>query len=433
MTRNPGMLRIAAHAGLALALCLSSAVARGADAAPPSIPTQPNITEVGGKALKDWVADLKHTDPSVREEAIRAIVLFGPAASEAVPALVEHINDPDTSPRAKAIMVLGMIEINEKDRAKVIDALGKRLEIEGQSPIRYDLAQALMKFRKDAKGALPGLLHGADDTSCFEVRRICIAVLMEAGQTDKGPDPQVTRALHRAVSDRAASVRLHAIMALGEMGRPADPALNDLVLNALNGAMSDKDKTVVIWAHMSKMAITGKADKDDVDYLLSCTQTAETQRVRLEATRTLGGVGKRDERVVPRLIELMAEKESPEVIGLACQAMAGIESPGKDAEAALNEVAQNAALPLEVRLQAVGAMGAIGAKSRGVVPLLINLLHDKDPNIVSYACSSLGFIGDPGPQAEQALTELSQSAKAERAEVEAAKEALEQIRKAKMK
>ena len=433
MALNPGMLRIAARAGLALALCLPSAVARGADPAPPQIPTQPNITEVGGRALKDWVADLKHTDPSVREEAIRAIVLFGPAAGEAVPALIEHVNDPDTSPRAKAIMVLGMIPIPEKDHAKLIDALGKRLEIEGQSPIRYDLAQALMKFGKEAKAALPGLLHGAEDTSCFEVRRICIAVLMEAGQTDKGPDQRVTHLLLEAVKDRAASVRLHAVMALGQMGRPNDPDLYNLAKNALNGAMSDKDKTVVIWAHLSTMALTGKADKDDVDYLLSCTQTAEAQRVRLQATRALGGVGKRDERVVPRLIELMTEKESPEVIGLACLAMAGIESPGKDAEAALNEVAQNAALPLEVRLQAVGAMGAIGVKSREVVDKLIGLLDDKDPNIVCYACSSLAFIGAPGPQAEQALNKLSQSPKAEKAEVDAAKDALEQIRKAKMK
>jgi HEAT repeat protein len=433
MALNPGMLRIVARAGLALALCLPSAVARGADPAPPQIPTQPNITEVGGRALKDWIADLKNPDPSVREEAIRAIVLFGPAAGEAVPALIEHVNDPDTSPRAKAIMVLGRIEINEKDRKAAIDALGKRLEIEGQSPIRYDLAQALMKFGKEAKPALSGLLQGADDTSCFEVRRICIAVLMEAGQTDKGPDPRVTHLLLRAVRDRAASVRLHAIMALGEMGRPADESLCKLVLDALDGAMSDKDKTVVIWAHTSKMAITGKADKDDVNYLLSCAQTAEAQRVRLEAIRALGGVGKRDDRVVPRLVELMAEKESPDVIGFACLAMAGIESPGKDAETALNEVAQNAALPLEVRLQAVGAMGAIGAKSRGVVPLLINLLHDKDPNIVSYACSSLGHIGDPGSQAEQALNELIQNPKAEKAEIEAARDALEQIRKAKMK
>ena len=173
--------------GLALGLILSSAGApRAAD--PVSTPTAPTINEVGGKTLKEWIADLKHTDPSVREEAIRAIPLFGAAASEAVPALVEHVNDIDESPRAKAILTLGALKIADKDRAKVIDALGKRLEVESQGPIRYDLALALLGFGKDAKPALPGLLHCAADPSCFEVRRICLAGVVAAGQTDNGPD-----------------------------------------------------------------------------------------------------------------------------------------------------------------------------------------------------------------------------------------------------
>ena len=66
----------------------------------------PTVEKVGDKKLSQWIADLRNSDPSIREEAIVAITFFGPAAAEAVPALLDRLHDSDASPRAKAIVAL---------------------------------------------------------------------------------------------------------------------------------------------------------------------------------------------------------------------------------------------------------------------------------------------------------------------------------------
>src|SRR5689334_15008363 len=88
----------------------------------PTIKTNPNassvITEVAGRTFEQWKADLKHPDPSTRAEAILAITYFGPLTAEAVPALIDRCHDRDASPRVKAIIALGFVEMNPRDTPK---------------------------------------------------------------------------------------------------------------------------------------------------------------------------------------------------------------------------------------------------------------------------------------------------------------------------
>ena len=379
------------RAGLVLGLASPfGGVLRAAD--PTSLPSTgpaPTINEVGGKPLKQWIDDLKHEDPSVREEAIRAIPFFGPAASEAVPALIDHINDIDASPRSKAILTFGMIKIEDKDRPKVIRALGERLDgNESQGPIRYDIALVLMGFGKDAKPALSGLLRETEDPSCWEVRRICLAALVEAGQTtDKGPDPHVTRSMIHALGDRAAAVRLQGVMGLAQMGRSADPQLLAQEVQEVRKMMKDRDKTVVIWAHLSMMALD-KIDDADIDYLTSAAkQTEPLERVRVQAIGALGEVGTKEKKVVPTLVEFLSEKASPAIVGAACQALGRIGDPGEKAEKALIDVCKDEKLDEPVRFQGMYALAMIGTKGKAAIPTLIELLlTDKDPNVVMTAC-----------------------------------------------
>src|ERR1022692_2054186 len=94
---------ISGSAAAALALLLPSAGLLAADPPGSSLTTTPPlITMVGDKKLIDWINDLHHTDPSVREEAIRAIILF-PNTGEAATALMDRLHDPDASPRIKAV------------------------------------------------------------------------------------------------------------------------------------------------------------------------------------------------------------------------------------------------------------------------------------------------------------------------------------------
>jgi HEAT repeat protein len=404
MTFTSGTLNGVRRAAVAVALLLPAG-APAADSPTPTAP--PEITEVGGKKLKEWIADLKRMDdPSLREEAIRAIVLF-PNAKEALPALLDRIHDPDESPRIRAVQALRMIQIDDKDKADVAKKLGERLNgAESQGPIRYDLAVTLGGLGKDAKEALPGLLYGAEDQSSYDIRKVCIAVAAQAGMIDKAPDAKVTRTLVRVLgNDRAAQVRLQCIKSMAQMGKPPDEGLLASEVAAVRAAMKDRDKTVVIWAHLSMMALD-KIDKDDIDYLTANTKPPELDRIRVQAIGALGMVGTKEKQVVSTLIDLLADKE-PDIVAAACQALGNVGDPGEKAEAALIAVAKDEKLDQNLRFEAIYALAAIGTKGKLAVTAVIELLADKDPNVIVTACYALGLMGEPGGAAEQALTNLS--------------------------
>ncbi|HVS37797.1 MAG TPA: HEAT repeat domain-containing protein [Gemmataceae bacterium] len=433
MSLNQGMLRTTMRAGLFVGLAILSGAAfhwlwpvetLHAAAPPASTPSpgpEMTINEVGGKSLKEWKDELKSFDPSVREEAIRAIPLFGPAALDAVPALAEHINDLDASPREKSILALGMIHsmspIEGKDRDKIVKMLGERLDgNESQGPIRYDIALVLMMFGKDSKAALPGLIHGAGDTSCWEVRRICLAALAQAGQTDDmhGPDRRATQCLLTAlnVDERAAAVRLQAVMTMAQLGKPMDQGLLAEELSTVRRMMKDKDKTVAIWAHLSMMALDN-IDKPDIDYLTIASKPTEIERVRTQAIGALGMVATKKDEVIPTLVDYLSETKSPVIVAAACQALGGIKDPGAKAKASLVAIAvsKDEKIDQNVRIAAIYALSRIAGEDKSMVATLVALLADSDPTIVTTSCHAIGLIKEPGAAAEQAITELSQNQK----------------------
>ena len=343
-----------------LVLALAAAVGAADPISTPStIATPPVVTEVGGKTLAQWIRDLEQRlDPSDREEAIRAIALFGPAASEAVPELVKRLHDSDASPRCKAVIALGFIKINDKDRPRVVEALGTVVAEDSQAMVRYAAAVSLGELGADAKGALGGLLHAAEDQSSWEIRRVAIAALATAGQTPNGPDPRATHALLVALLDRAAQVRLTAVMALGQMGRPADPVLLVRVVNTVRAMDNDKDKTVGVWAHLSMMALD-KLDDADMAFLEKCTKPGELERVRVNAVRAIGVVGTKSKQAVPLLIDLLSD-EAVDVQGTACQALGNL---GKDAppeaEKRLTDLSQGKDTKEPIKQAAQAALDAI--------------------------------------------------------------------------
>jgi HEAT repeat protein len=431
MKLRQGKMRMSV--GLAvLALLLTSVNRQGAAGEPGSslTTTPPLVTKVGDKSLTQWINDLHHTDPSVREEAIRAIVMF-PNADEAATALIDRLHDPDASPRMKAVLALGMIKFDEKDRAKIVDALAARMMEEPQAPIRYDLAQTLGGMGKDARAALPALLHGVEDQSSFEIRRICISVLAQAGQgPDKVPDVRVTHALLAALNDRASQVRLQAVMTLAELGKPADEALLVQEIKSVKALETDRDKTVVIWAHLSMMAL-GKIDDADIDYLTKCARPGEAERIRVQAIGALGMVGTKEKKVVPTLIDLASEKDAPNIVASACRALGAVGDPGQRAEKALADVSHDKDIEETARCQAVNALAAIGAKSRTAVAILIELLKERNTNVVLTTIYELGAMEDPGSEVELALSNLAVSKEAEETVRKYAERILEAIRKRK--
>jgi HEAT repeat protein len=396
-------------------------------------PNDNTVTEVNGKTFKQWTEDLKNPDASVREEAIRCLILFGHESLRAVPMIVERLQDTDSSPRVKAAIALGMLDVHKDDIPKVVTALGQRLLEDQQSVVRYYAAASLVNFGEDAKYAQAGLIKGVTDAATWEIRFACVSALRTAGRDSRGgPAPAVAHALIRALQDRTYRVRLEAILALGSLGKPDDRMLFLLVVQALQERLSDRDAAVKIWANVALMVLDEVNDKS-VHAVIKFLKHADP-KVRIEAARGLGVVGSRNKSKVPMvepaLTEALQDKEVT-VIGAAAKALAEMDELNGPVRANLLDLLKNP--DAGVRAAGAQSFGLVGIKGRSAVSSLTELILDKDqpPHVVSVACWALGEIGEPAPAAIAALTAIGQRKDADEVLKQYAQTALDHINKLK--
>jgi len=121
-------------------------------------------------AVAPLVALLNHRDPDVRYIAAFTLELLGAVASNAVPALIKCLQDPDFRVQQIAIQVLGRLH---QEPERVIPVLVEFLD-KPQNP-RYSLSPPLYQimrehaiwslrdFRAQAKPAVPSLLRLLND------------------------------------------------------------------------------------------------------------------------------------------------------------------------------------------------------------------------------------------------------------------------------
>ena len=144
---------------------------------------------------------------------------------------------------------------------------------------------------KDTKEAMFGLIAGMEDQSSWEIRRAAIAAVITAGATKTGPDPRVTLRLVDCPAGPRPQVRLEAVLALGQMGRPDNTVLRDHTLRLLKGMVNDRDKTVDIWVRLSLMALVDKIDDADMAYIAKCTKSTQLH-ARARTSRSRHGRGR---------------------------------------------------------------------------------------------------------------------------------------------
>ena len=68
-----------------------------------------------GVATDDWVAALKSSGSLERRLAAHALAEIGPAAREAVPALIEALRDPESFVRVWAAAALARVQLENPD------------------------------------------------------------------------------------------------------------------------------------------------------------------------------------------------------------------------------------------------------------------------------------------------------------------------------
>jgi HEAT repeat protein len=325
---------------MAFAAILSGTIILPAMAQPAGSPTVSMSTsppeKVGGKTLEEWIRQIENPDPSVREHAIRVVMLFGQGARRAIPALVRQVrNDNDYSPLANAIIVLSQLMPVEKDPeyAKMtVNALTQALN-HPQAIVRYQAATALGYCGAWARPAVPKLAGMINDRSSWETRRAVCFALGTTGRDEQGiPNILALRALIDGIDDPSKEVRAAALQSIINLGAPTSPADRSQMKNLLEKRLkADKDKACVIWVRVALMSLDPKTITDANLAVISTLLKDSDIEIATQAARALFYIGLDSKLRLDDLVESLKHPDSR----MRLQVVETLERIGPAAERAL--------------------------------------------------------------------------------------------------
>ncbi len=300
----------------------------------PLIDLSPTQGEIDGRSIKEWTQDLTSPDASVREEALRAMALFGKLAStpEIFRKILDRTVDPDPSPRFRSLQTIMALDIPDSLLPKTIYALQKRLREEAQVGIRVQAVMVLFNMGEKAVPAIPDLIRVAQilpsSGNSWEVRRAAVYTLAEIGRGKTNTDPPDSRcvsAMLTALKDQTFQVRMEGIRGFGKLGRPAESDLAAEVESELRRLTLDRDRVVSLWSWMSLMCVTD-VNPVAVKAIRDHMQDKEA-RIRSASIRALAQLGSHARFAVPDLVKALKDPDFG-VRMSAIIALAGIEDPG---------------------------------------------------------------------------------------------------------
>ena len=177
-----------------------------------------------GKTVSQWMEALKDNSIRNRRGAVFALGQIGPAAKDAVPALIEALKDKDGKARVYAASALAKIDPASKDAVPAL--IGALKDKDGV--VRSAAASALCGIRPLSKDLVPALIGALKNDKSSGVRRAAADGLGGIGPVSK----DVVPALIEALKDKEGLVvRRSAVYALGRIGpaaKDAVPALKSL-------------------------------------------------------------------------------------------------------------------------------------------------------------------------------------------------------------
>jgi hypothetical protein len=259
--------------------------------------------EVLGKTFKEWESEIHAKDPSRREEAMKAILVFGPdRAYEAVPEIIKEINrhrtiNVDLAVRVNGVKTITAILLHQKkpDPTVLKDAFAvyKMCLKDTQAIMRYEAVKGLPAVGPIAHEAVDEVIMVARDPAAWEVRKEGLQTLTIIGFNDKGvPTPRLLPELGRALDDTSLQVRLTAINALGLVSHANLPKADEaFILTKLNSHLaSERDKVGIIWTHVTIMSANKEVSKKHVAPIVAALKDADP-KVRNQALTALASVG----------------------------------------------------------------------------------------------------------------------------------------------
>jgi HEAT repeat protein len=183
-----------------------------------------NQLAIGGSKVVPYVSQLfseEHPDPRFKAAAILRHI--GPRAAEAVPTLIDGINDADPGVQAQVICALARIGPKSYD---AIPALVDQLSHESED-IRICAALAIGRIHRGRKAetSLVNSVSALLEDPMPSVQTAGLISLISLGQKDKDTVPLLINGLR----DRNAVLALLCTESLGFMGKKAEEAVPDLI------------------------------------------------------------------------------------------------------------------------------------------------------------------------------------------------------------
>jgi HEAT repeat protein len=306
-----------------------------------------------GKPLSFWLAELKSSDPLIREEAIEVLTDAGTAAKSAVPQLEALLKDEQRSVRIRAGMALWKIAGQTKP---AVAALTESLR-DANAAARAQALRSLAQIGAAAVSSTPAILELVDETDAL-VRNQAIQTLQNFG-------PAAVPALTTALENKKARLRRNAGDVLSRMGGNARAA---------------------------QAAFLRRLDDDD-------------KRVRTACARALWGQGQATEAVAALLLDAARTGNSVEqqdilnVVGFGQRTKASVPI--------LKELLKSGDLSL--RMRAAGALWDIDPQPKLVLPIFIEGAKDPNFNVRSPAVQGIIRMGPAAREAVPALIEVLKS------------------------
>ena len=367
-----------------------------------SAPQQQAADEQDVEALVMRLAHDSRTEN--RKSAAEALRQLGPAATAAIPALLEVVTQADLEVRQAALKALIAINADWWKLEAVQEAIpfwGKALK-RGDLTVNNGLEQLLVRIGPPAVSGLALALSGAEN----EVGNIFVLrALGRMGPCAAGAVPEATRLL----GSENPQVCIAAANTLANIGPSAVTAIPSLTAG-LTHWHSDVRQAIAFC-----LASFGPAAEPAAPALLQLLIDREAG-VRKAAAKALERIGPK---MVPSLVEIIQLRDMLslrqwfkwQMQALAWYASFMRDDIRRDPERALGsltwmsyEAEEEWETIQSAHIAALQLLGRFGPAASDAVPAIAQVLTDSNPRLRSAAAAALGHIG---PQARRILPELT--------------------------
>ncbi len=338
---------------------------------------------------------LRHPHRAVRRGIAGHLKWMGDEAKEAVPALLERLQDDDRTVRLAAAQAIWQIDRKSAPVLPILMECLNSAETELQTPA----INTLQDIGPDAKSAIPNLTRLLESPD-RAVRMPAAKALWKIGC----PAKQVVPIFLREVQNRRSPTRVEAATALGEIGPAAQEALPALQELFREEDRYDQNRNSGFRsAEVIAIVKVGRRIDDVLPDLLNALKS-DAPSDRIAAASVCQTIGADAHVAIPALVEGLQHEDSS-VRDAVLNALAEIGPRASSAVAAIRERFQNEREEDFVRIKAGWALWKIEQKSETLVPFCVERLRNGERQSRLSAAWTLNELGPAAASAAPALTE----------------------------